>query len=81
MNRAAATYSKFNSRRDNPLSALLQATCSNPARLPEAVTHVAPLTSSINFRPSIVRANNVVVPLGAGGKLPVQCGMPSGSTN
>lgn len=42
----------------------------------------APLASSINFRPGIVRANNAVVPLGAGGQLSVRCDMasPSGST-
>jgi hypothetical protein len=42
----------------------------------------APLASAINFRPGIVRANNAVVPLGAGGQISVQCDMasPSGST-
>ncbi len=44
----------------------------------------APLASTINFRPGIVRANNAIVPLGAGGQISVQCDMPpgsSGSTN
>ena len=41
----------------------------------------APLASAINFRPGIVRANNAVVPLGAGGQISIQCDMPSGSTN
>src|SRR5262249_15386660 len=41
----------------------------------------APLASSINFRPGIVRANNVSIPLGSGGQISVQCDMPSGSTN
>ena len=40
-----------------------------------------PLASAINFRPGIVRANNAIVPLGAGGQLSVQCDMPSGGTN
>ena len=43
----------------------------------------APLASSINFRPGIVRANNAIVPIGAGGQISVQCDMasPTGSTN
>jgi hypothetical protein len=41
----------------------------------------APLASSINFRPSIVRANNAIIPLGAGGQISVQCDMPSGGTH
>jgi hypothetical protein len=41
----------------------------------------APLASAINFRTGIVRANNAVVPLGAGGQISVQCDMPSGSTH
>ena len=41
----------------------------------------APLASAINFRPGIVRANNAIVPLGAGGMISVQCDMPSGATN
>ena len=40
----------------------------------------APLASAINFRAGIVRANNTIVPLGAGGQISVQCDMPSGST-
>jgi FtsP/CotA-like multicopper oxidase with cupredoxin domain len=40
-----------------------------------------PLTSSINFRAGIVRANNAILRLGAGGQITVFCGMPSGSTN
>ncbi len=39
----------------------------------------APLASTINFRPFIVRANNAVVPLGLGGQISVQCDMPPGS--
>ena len=43
----------------------------------------APLASSINFRPAIIRANNAIVPLGTGGQIAVQCDMasPTGSTN
>jgi hypothetical protein len=41
----------------------------------------APLASSINFRPGIVRANNAIIPLGTGGQISVQCDMPSGSTH
>ncbi len=41
----------------------------------------APVASAINFRPGIVRANNAVVPLGAGGQISVQCDMPSGITH
>jgi hypothetical protein len=41
----------------------------------------APLASAINFRAGIVRANNAVVPLGAGGQLSVQCDMPAGGTD
>ena len=40
----------------------------------------APLASSINFRPGIVRANNAIVPLGASGQISVQCDMPPGSS-
>jgi hypothetical protein len=40
-----------------------------------------PLSSSINFRTGIVRANNAVLPLGAGGQITVFCGMQSGSTD
>jgi hypothetical protein len=40
-----------------------------------------PLASAINFRPGVVRANNAIVPLGAGGMISVQCDMPSGATN
>jgi hypothetical protein len=42
---------------------------------------VAPLASSINFRPGIVRANNAIVALGAGGQISVQCDMTSGETH
>jgi len=42
---------------------------------------IAPLASAINFRSGIVRSNNAVVPLGAGGQVSVQCDMPSGSTH
>jgi hypothetical protein len=41
----------------------------------------APLASSINFRPGIVRANNAIIPLGASGQISVQCDMPSGATH
>jgi hypothetical protein len=41
----------------------------------------APLASTINFRPGIVRANNAIIPLGAGGQISVQCDMLSGSTH
>jgi hypothetical protein len=41
----------------------------------------APLASAINFRSGIVRANNGIAPLGAGGQISVQCDMPSGSTD
>jgi hypothetical protein len=40
----------------------------------------APLASTINFRPGIVRANNATIPLGAGGQISVQCDMPPGSS-
>ena len=46
---------------------------------PEGST--APLASAINFRPGIVRANNAIVPLGTGGRISVQCDMPSGGTD
>ena len=41
----------------------------------------APLASSINFRTGIVRANNAIIRLGAGGQISVQCDMPSGGTH
>jgi predicted outer membrane repeat protein len=41
----------------------------------------APLASSINFRPGIVRANNAIIPLDATGQISIQCDMPSGSTH
>ncbi len=37
-----------------------------------------PLTSSINFRSGVVRANSAILPLGAAGQIAVQCDMPSG---
>lgn len=40
-----------------------------------------PGTSTINFRPGAVRANNAVLPLGADGELAVLCSIPSGSTH
>jgi FtsP/CotA-like multicopper oxidase with cupredoxin domain len=40
-----------------------------------------PLASTLNFRPGIVRANNAVLPLSAGGQITVFCGMGSGSTD
>jgi hypothetical protein len=39
------------------------------------------MTSTINFRAGIVRANNAVVRLGTGGQVFVFCGMTSGSTD
>jgi hypothetical protein len=42
---------------------------------------VALLASAINFRAGIVRANNAIIKLGAGGQISVQCDMPSGSTH
>jgi|GEM_PF-6371304 len=41
----------------------------------------APLASSINFHPGIVRANNAIVALGTGGHISVECDMPSGETH
>jgi hypothetical protein len=41
----------------------------------------APLASAINFRPGIVRANNAIISVGAGGQISVQCDMPSGGTH
>jgi hypothetical protein len=41
----------------------------------------APLASAINFRSGVVRANNAIIPLGAGGQISVQCDMPSGGTH
>ncbi|MDQ5870891.1 MAG: hypothetical protein M3547_01610 [Acidobacteriota bacterium] len=40
-----------------------------------------PLASTINFRTSIVRANNAILPLGTAGQISVACGMPSGTTD
>jgi hypothetical protein len=40
-----------------------------------------PLASTLNFRAGIVRANNAVLPLSAGGQITVFCGMGSGSTD
>jgi hypothetical protein len=40
-----------------------------------------PLASAINFRAGIVRANNAIISLGAGGQISVQCDMPSGGTH
>jgi subtilisin family serine protease len=40
----------------------------------------APVASALNFRTGVVRANNAVARLGAGGQISVQCDMPSGST-
>jgi uncharacterized repeat protein (TIGR01451 family) len=40
----------------------------------------APQSSTINFRMGRTRANNVTLPLGAGGQINVQCDMPVGST-
>ena len=41
---------------------------------------IAPLASSLNFRQNIVRANNAIVPLGAGGQITIQNDMPVGSS-
>jgi hypothetical protein len=41
----------------------------------------APMASSLNFRPGIVRSNSTIIPLGAGGQVAIQCDMPSGSTH
>jgi hypothetical protein len=40
-----------------------------------------PLTSTLNFRTGVVRANNAVLHLGTGGQISVSCSMPSGTTN
>jgi uncharacterized repeat protein (TIGR03803 family) len=40
----------------------------------------APLATSINFRAGIIRANNAIIPLGAGGQISIQCDMPPGSS-
>jgi hypothetical protein len=39
-----------------------------------------PAASTINFGAGHVRANNAVIPLGAGGQISVRCDMPTGST-
>ena len=39
-----------------------------------------PMASSINFAADHTRANNAVIQLGAGGRISVQCDMPTGST-
>jgi hypothetical protein len=39
-----------------------------------------PVASTINFAAGHTRANNAIVPLGAGGAIRVQCDMPVGST-
>ncbi len=39
----------------------------------------APLASTINFRAGRVKANNAIMPLGAGGQIAVQCDMPTSS--
>ena len=41
-----------------------------------------PLASTINFAAGVVRANNAVIPLGAGGEIAVRCDMAgAGSTH
>jgi hypothetical protein len=40
-----------------------------------------PTASTINFAASHVRANNAIIPLGAGGQITVQCDMPAGTTH
>jgi hypothetical protein len=42
---------------------------------------VPPLASTINFGAGAVRANNAIISLGAGGRLAVQCDMPTGTTH
>jgi subtilisin family serine protease len=42
---------------------------------------VAPLASSINFRPGIIRANNAIIALPDSGQISIQCDMPSGGTH
>ena len=39
------------------------------------------LYPTINFGAGAVRANNAIISLGAGGRLAVQCDMPTGSTH
>ena len=41
----------------------------------------APMASSLNFRPGVIRSNSTIIPLGAGGQVAIQCDMASGSTN
>lgn len=41
----------------------------------------APLASVLNYMAGQTRANNAVVPLGAGGTLAVYCGQPTGTTH
>jgi hypothetical protein len=45
-----------------------------------AGTTPIPLASTLNFAVNHARANNAIVPVGAGGALGVQCDMPVGST-
>ncbi len=40
----------------------------------------APITSAINFRLGLTRANNAVIPLGTSGQITAFCDMPVGST-
>jgi hypothetical protein len=40
-----------------------------------------PLTSTLNFRSGLARANNAVVTLGGSGSVAVFCSMPSGSAD
>jgi len=40
----------------------------------------APLSSTINFRADVTRANNAIIALGAAGEIAVQCDMPPGSS-
>ena len=56
---------------------------------PDALGHVrlypagqaVPLVSTLNFALGQTRANNAIVPLGAGGKVGVYCGMASGAAH
>jgi hypothetical protein len=42
---------------------------------------VAPLASSLNFLPGVIRANNAIIALPDSGQLSVQCDIPSGGTH
>jgi hypothetical protein len=46
-----------------------------------AAASAVPSASTINFTVNHVRANNAIIPLGAGGQISVQCDMPIGTTH